>query len=53
MIYHCDWYGTALEKGDSYLEYQGACFCSMECATDYIMNETELLEKVVGEDDRI
>lgn len=48
----CKWCGTVLEKGDGYLEYQGLDFCSDECATDYIMSDTELLEKVVGEDDR-
>ena len=52
MIFNCEWCGNVLEKGDSYLEYQGLGFCCMECATDYIMSDTELLEKVVGEDDR-
>lgn len=49
----CEWCGTVLEPGDKYLEYQGLGFCSEECATDYIMSDTELLEKVVGEDDRL
>ena len=48
----CEWCGTVLEPGDKYLEHQGLGFCSEECATDYIMSDTELLEKVVGEDDR-
>lgn len=52
MKIHCDWCGTVLENGDIYLEYQGMSFCCEDCATDYIMSDTELLEKVVGEDDR-
>ena len=52
MDFHCEWCGTVLERGDGDLEYQGVGLCSMECATDYIMSDTELLEKVVGEDDR-
>jgi hypothetical protein len=53
MEFHCNWCGTVLEKGDSYLEHQGLGFCCIECATEYIMSDVELLEKVVGEDDRL
>lgn len=53
MRIHCNRCGNVLEDGDSYLDYQGLAFCSEDCATDYIMSDTELLEKAVGEDDRI
>lgn len=52
MTVQCEWCGNVLEPGDGYLEYQGYAFCCEECAKDYIMSDAELLEKVVGEDDR-
>ena len=53
MRIRCDWCGVVLENGSSYLENQGVDFCCEECATDYIMSNVELLERVVGEDDRL
>ena len=49
----CEWCGLVLEPGDGYYEWDCHGFCSEECATEYIMSEVDLIEKVVGDDDRI
>lgn len=48
----CEWCGLVLEPGDDYYEWDCHGFCSEECAEEYIMSEVDLVEKVVGEDDR-
>lgn len=42
-----------MEKGNSCYSYEGYAFCSYDCATNYIMSEVDLIELVVGEDDRL
>ena len=49
----CDWCGLVLEPGEAYYELGCQAFCSEECATKYVMSSVDLLEKYVGEDDRI
>ncbi len=49
----CEWCGLVLEPGDGYYEWDCHGFCSEKCATEYIMSEVDLIEKVVGDDDRI